>query len=147
MSHGTRSHQLGMYVVYYSPMQMLCDAPTAYLPYPDILTFLSAVPVDWDETIALQGRIGEYVAIARRKGKDWYIGALTDWTERSLSIDLSFLTAQPYEATIFADGINANRHAEDYQVIRKTVSQTDSLSIVLKKGGGAAVQLIPLANT
>lgn len=144
MSHGTRCHQLGMYVVYYSPMQMLCDAPTAYLPYPDILAFLSAVPVTWDETIALQGRIGEYVAIARRKGKDWYIGVLTDWTERRLSFDLSFLAERSYEATIFADGINANRHAEDYQVIRKMVSQADSLSIVLKKGGGAAVQLIPL---
>lgn len=146
MSHGTRCHQLGMYVVYYSPMQMLCDAPTAYLPYPDILAFLSEVPVSWDETIALQGRIGEYVAIARRKGRDWYIGALTDWTERSLSLDLSFLEEGPYKATIFADGINANRHAEDYRVMERTISNSETLGLLLKKGGGAAVQLVPMGK-
>ena len=90
MSHGTRCHQLAMYVVYFSPMQMLCDAPTAYEKYPDILQFLSKVPVTWDETIPLEGKIGEYIVLARQKGKDWYIGALSDWNGRTLSIDLSF---------------------------------------------------------
>ena len=144
MSHGTRCHQLGMYVVYYSPMQMLCDAPTAYLPYPDILSFLTEVPVTWDETVVLDGKIGEYVVVARQKGKDWYIGALTDWTEREVEVDLSFLEDKNYQARIFADGINANRHAEDYRVTDRILTRTDRLALTLKSGGGAAVQIKPV---
>lgn len=141
MSHGTRCHQLGMYVVYYSPMQMLCDAPTAYLPYPDILSFLSEVPVTWDETIVLDGKIGEYVVIARQKGEDWYVGALTDWTERAILLDLSFLPEARFQARIFADGVNANRHAEDYRMTENLLTNTDSVQLKLKSGGGAAIQL------
>ncbi len=141
MSHGTRCHQLAMYIVYYAPMQMLCDAPTAYEKYPDILDFLTDVPTTWDDTQALEGKIGEYVAIARRKGEDWYIGALTDWSERKIQLDLSFLGTGNYEATIFADGVNANRHAEDYQVKKQAVTKTDRLDILLKSGGGVAVHL------
>lgn len=141
MSHGTRCHQLGMYIVYYSPMQMLCDAPTAYLAYPDILSFLVEVPVTWDETIVLDGKIGEYVVIARQKGEDWYIGALTDWTEREVELDLSFLPDRTYQTRIFADGVNANRHAEDYQVVEKKLTRFDGLQLTLKSGGGVAIQL------
>ena len=141
MSHGTRCHQLGMYVVYYSPMQMLCDAPTAYTPFPDILQFLSDVPVTWDESIPLAGKIGEYVVIARRKDRDWYIGALTDWSERTLQVDLSFLADGTYQGTLFLDGVNAHRTAEDYQVKYQTFSQSDSIHLPLKPGGGAAIQL------
>ena len=141
MSYGTRAHQLGMYVVYYAPLQMLCDAPTQYEKYPDILKFLSTVPVTWDETIALKGKIGEYVAIARRKGNNWYIGALNDWHERTLEIDLSFLGPGSYNAQMFLDGINANRKAEDYRVVERKFTQRDKISIPLKKGGGAAIVL------
>ena len=141
MSHGTRCHQLGMYVVYYAPMQMLCDAPTAYERYPDILAFLSEVPSVWDETIALNGKIGEFVVIARQKGDRWYIGALTDWSERTVTIDLSFLKKEQYQATLFLDGVNAHRHAEDYRVERRIVSNKDTLRILLKPGGGAAIVL------
>ena len=76
MSQGTRCHQLGMFVVFYAPLQMLCDAPTAYEQHPDILSFLSNVPVTWDETVVLDGEIGEYVIVARKKGDDWYVGWL-----------------------------------------------------------------------
>lgn len=141
MSYGTRCHQLGMYVVYYSPLQMLCDAPTAYEKYPDILQFLSEVPVTWDETIALDGKLGEYVVIARRKGNDWYIGALTNWTARTLEVDLSFLGRGEYEGKLFLDGINAHRQAEDYQVQSKQFNKDSELRIELKPGGGAAIQL------
>lgn len=141
MSHGTRCHQLGMYVVYYSPMQMLCDAPTAYEKYPDILKFLSEVPADWDETHAIAGELREYILLARKKGEDWYIGALTDWTEREVSFDLAFLDAGEYEATLFLDGINANKHAEDYQVMQMRVNNQTSLTLTLKSGGGFAIQL------
>ena len=139
MSYGTRCHQLGMYVVYYSPLQMLCDAPTMYEKYPDILEFLSTVPVTWDETIPLAGKIGEYVAIARRKGDDWYIGALNNWTERELKIDLSFLGESNYQGTLFLDGMNAHRMAEDYRVEERTFKSSTPLSVLLKPGGGTAI--------
>ena len=141
MSEGTRCHQLGMFVVYFSPLQMLCDAPTAYEAAPDILAFLSGVPVTWDDTKVLSGKLGEYVAIARRKGKDWYIGALTNWMERQLEIDLSFLGNGTFEATMFLDGINANKNAEDYRVLNKKLTGQDAISIMLRKGGGAAIHL------
>ena len=141
MSYGTRCHQLGMYVVYYSPLQMLCDAPTAYEPYPDILEFLGEVPVTWDETVALDGKLGEYVVIARRSGEDWYIGALGDWTERTVEVDLSFLGRGSYDATMFVDGVNAHRHAEDYRVEKRSLNRKSKLSLTLKPGGGAAIQL------
>ena len=141
MSHGTRCHQLGMYVVYYSPMQMLCDAPTAYEQYPDILTFLGEVPAVWDDTKVVDGKIGEYVVIARKKGKDWYVGALTNWTERKITIDFSFLDKKKYTAKLFLDGVNAHRNAADYQLQQKIVHPTDRFQIQLKSGGGVAIQL------
>jgi len=141
MSHGTRCHQLGMYVVYYSPMQMLCDAPTAYEQYPDILAFLGEVPAIWDETIVLDGKIGEYVVIARKKGKDWYVGVLTNWSEREIVIDFSFLEKENYAAKLFVDGVNAHRNAADYQFQERDINQRDQLEIQLKPGGGAAIQL------
>ncbi len=143
MSHGTRCHQLAMYVVYYAPMQMLCDAPTAYEKYPDILAFLADVPTTWDDTCALDGKIGEYVVIARRKGTDWYIGALTDWSERKIRLDLSFLDKGDYTATMFVDGVNANRNAEDYQMKIKTVDRSTTITVPLKSGGGVAILLRP----
>ncbi|MEZ4827564.1 MAG: glycoside hydrolase family 97 protein [Bacteroidia bacterium] len=141
MSYGTRCHQLGMYVVYFSPLQMLCDAPTQYNKYPDILNFLAHVPVTWDESVPLTGKLGEYIAIARRKGDDWYIGALNDWTERSLTLDLSFLGSGKYQAEMFVDGMNANRKAEDYRVEKKSLARTDRLTLTMKQGGGAAIVL------
>jgi alpha-glucosidase len=136
MSYGTRCHQLGMYVVYYSPLQMLCDAPTAYERYPDILDFLSRVPVSWDETIALDGQLGEYLVMARRQGDTWWIGALGDWQERELTVDLSFLGEGTHQATLYLDGLNAHRQAEDYRVETRSVNAETPLRITLKPGGG-----------
>ncbi len=141
VGYGTRSHQLGMFVVYYAPLQMLCDAPTEYEKYPDILGYLSEVPVTWDETVAVDGKLGEFAVVARRKGTDWYIGGLTDWNERQIEIDLSELVEGSYEAEIFRDGINANRLADDYIHETRRVSDTGTLSILMKKGGGFAAVL------
>lgn len=141
MSYGTRCHQLGMYVVYYAPLQMLCDAPTAYEQYPDILKFLGEVPTTWDETKVLDGKLGEYIVIARKKGNDWYIGGLTDWTERDVEIDLSEFAEGNYQAVLLEDGINANRVASDYTSTEKQVSSSDKLKVTMKKGGGFAIQL------
>ena len=141
MSQGTRMHQIGMYIVYYAPLQMLCDSPTQYEKYPDILKFLAEVPVTWDETKALEGHIGEYVIIARKKDDKWYIGALNNWTEREVNLDLSFLGNGNYEASMLVDGINANRLAEDYRFEKKIITKETPLKIVLKQGGGFAITL------
>ena len=111
MSQGTRIHQLAMYVVYESPLQMLCDSPSNYYREPDMMDFLSRVPTTWDETRALEGKVGEYVLLARRKGKDWYLGGMNNENPRELEVGLSFLPPGAFTADIYTDGINAGRFA------------------------------------
>ena len=143
MSQGTRCHQLAMYVVYESPLQMLCDSPTNYLREPECLEFLSAVPSVWDETKVLDGRIGEYVAVARRSGAEWYCGAMTDWTPRELTVDLSFLPAGKFRLVEYLDGANADRRADDYKKTTRTVTNATKLTIKLAEGGGWAARIQP----
>ena len=141
MSYGTRAHQLGMYVVYYAPLQMLSDAPTAYTAEPEILDFLSKVPTTWDETVSLDGKVGEYILMARQKGDDWYVGAMTNWDGRTLELDFSFLPDGTYEATMYLDGVNAHRKAEDTLIKKMEVNSSSTFSLELKPGGGAAIVL------
>jgi alpha-glucosidase len=143
MSQGTRSHQLGLYVVFESPLQMLADSPTNYLREPEAMEFLSAVPTTWDETRPLDGRIADYVVVARRSGADWYLGAITDWTARELPVDLSFLPAGKFELTEWADGPNADRRADDCRKTVRTVTQATRLTLKLAEGGGYAARLRP----
>ncbi len=137
-TRGTRCHQLGMYVVYYSPLQMLCDAPTQYEQYPDILRFLSRVPTVWDDTRVLAGQFGEYIVIARRKGDHWYLGALNNGTPRQISVSLDFLEPGWYSSEFFVDGANANRQPMDYARREIGVQPGGQLILDLKAGGGAA---------
>ncbi len=141
MSKGTRCLQLGMYVVYFAPLQMLCDAPTQYEKYPDILGFLSEVPATWDDTKALDGKLGEYAVVARKKGEDWYVGCLSDWNPRTVTVDLSEFADGNYEAEIFRDGVNADRIAEDYIHEVKRVNSSGKLVIPVQPGGGFAIRL------
>lgn len=137
MSQGTRVHQLAMYVIYESPLQMLADSPTHYLKEKQhTRDYLSDVPVTWDETRVLDASIGDYVVVARKKGDRWYIGAMTDENPRTFSLDLSFLKEDSYKATIFKDGINADRYGNDYKYSTTTVNTDELLEIELKKGGG-----------
>jgi alpha-glucosidase len=138
MSQGTRCHQLAMYVVYESPLQMLSDAPSMYLREPEVMEFLSAVPTTWDETRALNAKAGDYLTVARKKGNDWYVGSMTDWTPRDWDIDLSFLGEGKYQALIFADGLNADRFGSDYTKSKRDVAKGDKLTIHLAPGGGWA---------
>ncbi len=108
MSMGTRAHQLALYVVYESPLQMLADSPSNYAREPEVMEFLGPVPAVWDEMRVLQAKIGDYVAVARRRGRDWWIGAITDWTARPLSLDLSFLPEGAFQLDAFEDGRNAD---------------------------------------
>ena len=143
MSQNTRCQELAKYVVYESPLQMLADSPSNYLCEPACMQFLAAVPSVWDQTIALDGKVGDYVVMARRSGRDWYLGAMTDETARDFTIDLSFLPPGRYEATIYRDGLNADRQAQDYQKVVQIVSPTDRLILKLASGGGWAARLTP----
>ena len=136
MSQGTRVHQMAMYITFEAPLQMLADSPTKYTQNQECTDFIAQIPTTFDETIALDGQLGQYTLIARRKGSTWYVAAMTDWTPRDLTIDLSFLGSGQYQADIFADGINATKEATDYQHNHKTVSATDRLPIHLSSGGG-----------
>ena len=117
MSLGTRCHQLAMYVIYESPLQMLSDSPSNYLREPEIMEFLGPVPTEWDETRVLDGKISDYVIVARRSGSDWYVGAMTDWEPRDLEVDFSFLPEGNFQMTSYQDGVNADRYASDYKML------------------------------
>ena len=136
MSQGTRVHQMAMYTTFEAPLQMLADSPTKYMQNQECTDFIAQIPTTFDETIALDGQLGEYTLIARRKGDTWYLAAMTDWTPRDLVVDLSFLAPGQHQANIFADGINATKEATDYQHIRQAVSASDRLPIHLSSGGG-----------
>ncbi len=143
MALGTRCHQLAMYVVFESPLQMLADSPSNYLREPEAMEFLAAVPSVWDETKALDARIAEYVAVARRRGSDWYVGAMTDWTPRELEINFSFLPEGNYWMEAYQDGLNANRFASDYKKIKVQVNNHTRLKVQLAPGGGWAARIHP----
>ena len=137
MSMGTRVHQMAMYVIYEAPLQMLADTPTRYKQNQECTSFIAAVPTVWDETRPLAGEMGEYVAIARRSGNRWFIAAMNNWSPRTLTLKLDFLTA-PATLDAFADGINADREATDYAHSRRTVQPGEELTITLAPGGGWA---------
>jgi alpha-glucosidase len=136
MSQGTRVHQMAMYTTFEAPLQMLADSPTKYMQNQECTDFIAQIPTTFDETIALDGQLGQYTVIARRKGTTWYLAAMTDWRPRDLTVDLSFLTPGQHQADIFADGVNAAKEATDYRHIRQTVSSADRLTVHLSFGGG-----------
>jgi len=136
MSRGTRAHQTSMYVIYDSPLQMLCDNPSNYKKEPVYTRYISRFPTVWDKTIALEGKIGEYVVMARKNGKNWYIGGMTNWESRSFSIPLTFLDGKNYKVEILKDGINVDKHAADYQLISKEINAGEVLTINMAAGGG-----------
>jgi alpha-glucosidase len=136
MSMGTRCHQMAMYVVYESPLQMLADSPSNYLKEKECLAFLSKVPTVWEETRVLEARVADYIVIARRYGSIWYLAAMTDWSPREFNIDLTFLGDGDHEAEIFEDGINADRLGNDYIKHVRQVTRQDILKIKMAPGGG-----------
>jgi alpha-glucosidase len=141
MALGTRCHQLAMYVVFESPLQMLSDSPSNYMREPEIMDFLGPVPTEWDETKVLDGKIAEFVLVARRNGRDWYIGAMTDWTPRTVEVDLSFLPDGNFTMEAYQDGVNADRNASDYKKTTTQVKRTTKLKLSLASGGGWAARI------
>lgn len=138
MSQGTRCHQLAMYVNFESPLQMLADNPSNYLREPECMEFLSAVPSVWDDTKVLDAKVGEYLLTARRNGDKWFLGAMTNWTPRNMTIDFSFLPEGEHKITIWQDGINADRNGSDFKKVVQTVNKNIKLNIHLAPGGGWA---------
>ncbi len=146
MSQGTRCHQLALYIVLESPLNMLCDSPTHYEREPDYTRFVAEIPTVWDETRVLQGEVGEYIVTARRKGNTWYIGGITNWTERDVEIDFEELQSdsatQPlsYSVTLYTDGINAHRKGSDYK-LSTFHSPLSTLKVHLAPGGGFVIKI------
>ena len=138
MSQGTRVHQMAMYATFEAPLQMLADSPTKYEREQECTDFIVRIPTVYDETVVIDGRMGEYTVVARRKGETWYVAAMTDWTARNLTIDLSFLGEGTYHADIFADGVNAEKEATDYKHTKQDVNAGDKLDVHLASGGGWA---------
>ncbi len=141
MSQGTRAHQVAMYVTYDAPLQMLADSPSKYMKEQETTDFISVIPTVFDEVVALDGRIGEYTVLAKRAGQVWYIAAMTNWSARDLTIDLSMLSAGSHKAEIFADGINADRDATDYKYSVTTVNKDQPLKVHLAPGGGWVIRI------
>lgn len=144
MSMGTRAHQGAMYVVYDSPLQMLADNPSNYKRDPEFTRFIAQIPTTWDRTIGVAGDAGKYVVTARKKSNKWYIGAMTNWSARTLSIDLSFLEGKEYSLQILQDGPNADKHASDYKITTETTKGKRTLDINLASGGGWVAVLTPV---
>jgi alpha-glucosidase len=136
MTQGTRIHQLAMYVVYESPLQFLAGNICDYLKEPEYAVFFGKIPVVWDETIVLDGKISDYILVARRSGNDWWVGAMTDWTPRTLNVDLSFLGNGKFETEIYKDGINADVFAADYKKETSQVTSLDKIAVKMAPGGG-----------
>lgn len=141
MSQGTRCHQLAEYVIFISPLNMLCDSPTHYEAEPECTEFIAGIPTVWDETVPLKSEVGEYVAVARRKGAKWYVGALTNWTPRDLTLDLSPLKVAGKTATVFKDGVNAEKFAQDYVKTTLTIPADGKVIVHLAPGGGVALEI------
>ena len=139
VSQGTRCHQLGMYIVFESPFNMLCDAPQHYEQARECTEFIASVPTVWDETIALDGKVGEYIVIARRSGDAWYIGGLAGQGAHKVSLDLGFLGEGDWTLEIFKDGVNVSRHAEDYK--REIRQAGSTLEVDMAPGGGFAARI------
>jgi alpha-glucosidase len=143
MTLGTRCNQLAMYVIYESPLQMLCDMPTHYEREPESMALLDCVPVEWTQTIPLAGKVGEYVVMARQAlNGDWFIAGMTDWEARDYEVDLSFLPKGAYTMQLWKDGVNADRNAKDLTLEKSKVQQGDKVKIHMAPGGGFITRLV-----
>lgn len=144
MSQGTRCHQLAMFIVYDSPMQLFSGNPSTGLQEPAFMEVLGSIPTVWDKTTILEGQVGEYIVTARQKDDNFYIGAMTNWTARTLPFTLDFLKEGSYELVTVEDGINADRYAADYQISKRSVRKGDTLEIKMAPGGGYVARLIKI---
>ena len=146
MSQGTRCRQLAAYTIFESPLNMLCDSPSNYEREQECTDFIASVPTYWDNTVVLDGKVGEFIVIARQKGPDWYVGGMTDWEARSFEIDFSFLPKGNYTVEVFKDGMNAHRVAGDYKKEIISLGADRKMTIHMAPGGGFALKIKQTKN-
>lgn len=144
MSQGTRCRQLAEYVVFESPVNMLCDSPVKYRREEESARFIASIPTVWDTTMPLDGRIGEYITVARRKGDTWYVGGMTDWNPRTATVDLGALPAGNYHVELFRDGANADKYAQDYKRELFALPDDRKIEVEMQPGGGFAAIITPV---
>jgi alpha-glucosidase len=144
MGQGTRAHAMALFVILNSPMTMLPDSPSDYYREQECTDFLAKIPVEWDETRLLKGKMGKYTILARKAGNEWFVGGITDWDARTFTLDTEFLDSGNYKVDIISDGINADTRAEDY--LRSTVhmQKGDPMEIDMLSGGGWVARFIPV---
>ena len=146
MGLGTRCHQLAMYVIYEGPLQMLCESPSRYRQEQESVDFITSVPTTWDETVVLQAQVSDYLVVARRKGEEWFLGAMTDDSPREFELSFDFLPEGEFELEFFRDGANAKNYAEDYKKEVVRVNRATSRTISLASGGGWAGRFRPVSE-
>ncbi len=146
MSQGTRCHQLAMFVVYESPIQIFSGNPSQGLLEPAFMNLLGDIPTTWDETKVLEAKISDYIITARKKGDDWYIGGMTDWTARDFNLSLDFLDDGTYEFTSCTDGVNADNYPSDYSLIKSTSNNKSIIKVHMAPGGGFVFKLVKRKN-
>ncbi|MDR2130147.1 MAG: glycoside hydrolase family 97 protein [Odoribacteraceae bacterium] len=147
MSQGTRCHQLATYVIFESPLSMLCDSPCNYMQDEECTRFIATVPTTWSNTIALDGAVGQYLSIARANGNRWYVGSLNNWNARTVEFDLSFLGEGDFQAECFQDGINADRSGQDYKTYTIDIPADRKLFAWMAPGGGFVMKISPKPAT
>jgi len=140
---GTRCRQLAMFVVFFSPISMLCDSPSAYNKETVCLDFITPIPTVWDQTVAVDGKIGDFAIVARRKGDVWYLAGLTGNSERTVELDMPWLQPGKYSIELFTDGINAENFATDYKREIISFETGKKLKIKMVAGGGFAARIFP----
>ena len=146
MGQGTRAHAMALFVILSSPMEMLPDSPSDYYREKECTQFLTKIPLEWDETHLLDGKIGKYTVLARRSGNEWYVGAITNWDERTIELPTDFLKAGNYRIEWIEDGINANSRAEDYKRMDRNFKSGEKLTLKLASGGGWVARITPAGN-
>jgi alpha-glucosidase len=144
MGIGTRAHAMALFVILNSPMTMLPDAPSDYKREQECTDFIARIPVEWDETKLLQGKIEKFTVMARRSGNNWFVGAITNYDSRNIDLKTDFLKPGKYRLEAIRDGINANARAEDYRKIEMEINAGETISINLASGGGWVARIVPV---
>jgi alpha-glucosidase len=146
MSIGTRCHQLAMYIVFTSGLQMLADNPFNYLREPETTAFITSVPVTWDETRVLEAAVGDYIVTAKRKGTTWFVGGMSAEKAHEVVLRTDFLPkGAHYQLTLFKDGVNAEVQAMDFKRLAQPIEPGESIPLLMVPDGGfaARIDLVP----
>ena len=144
MSQGTRTHQLAMFITYDSPLQIFSGNPSDAMLEPEYTTYLASIPTSWEDTYVVDAKLGDYLIMARKKGNDWYLSAMTDWSPREFEIDLSFLGEGKFNVFTCEDGVNAAKNASDYKLGFQQVTKEKKITIRMAPGGGFVAKFIKL---